>query len=134
MFFHMFLMGRIEKIWKKLEYHNGFLSYQQDSTVNLAHPAALFCPDSKKPEQFCKTSSLNDKINQNINFAKLPSAKWLFFVNCIIQKLKFCKITQLFSVSVSLVKDNLRGLREFVFSEEIQSSLKRAIVRFQFLS
>ena len=34
---------------------------------------------------------LNDKIDQNTNFAKLPSAKWLLYsttVNFSIQKLK----------------------------------------------
>ena len=31
---------------------------------------------------------MNDKIDPNTNFAKLPSAKWLFFVGFIIQKSK----------------------------------------------
>ena len=31
-----------------------------------------------KAEQFAKLQFLNDKIDQNTNFAKLPSAKWLF--------------------------------------------------------
>ena len=40
----------------------------------------------------------NFEIEQNTNFANLPSAKWLLFVhitiNFIIQDLKFCKIAQ----------------------------------------
>ena len=44
--------------------------------------------------QSCKI--LNDKIDQNINFAKLPSAKYIVFfgttVDFVIQKLNFCRI------------------------------------------
>ena len=34
----------IPKIWKKLNFHHGFLSYLQSSTANSAHLAAHFCP------------------------------------------------------------------------------------------
>ena len=34
----------IPKIWNKLNSHNGFLSYLQNSTANSAHLAAHFCP------------------------------------------------------------------------------------------
>ena len=34
----------IPKIWKKLNSHDGFLSYLQNSTSNSAHLAARFCP------------------------------------------------------------------------------------------
>ena len=37
-----------------------------------------------KAEQFAKLQFLNDKIDQNTNFAKLPSAKWLFLVYRIV--------------------------------------------------
>ena len=33
-------------MWKKLNYHNGFLSYLQNSTANSAHLAAHFYPES----------------------------------------------------------------------------------------
>ena len=33
----------VPKIWKKLNSHNGFLSYLQNSTANSAHLAAHFC-------------------------------------------------------------------------------------------
>jgi hypothetical protein len=52
------------------------------------------------------TKFSNDENDQNTNFAKLPSAKRLFFcitVNFIIQKLKFSKIEKAFA-SVSLVR------------------------------
>ena len=34
----------IQKIWKKLNSHDGFLSYLQSSTANSARLAAHFCP------------------------------------------------------------------------------------------
>ena len=34
----------IPKIWKKLNSHDGIFSYLQNSTANLAHQAAHFCP------------------------------------------------------------------------------------------
>ena len=38
-------------------------------------------------------------------------------VNFIIQELKFCKIAQLFFVSVSLVRGKFEGTREFLFQK-----------------
>ena len=60
--------------------------------------------DTKKAEQFFKNLFFYDKIDQNANFAKLPS-----FITTI-QEWKFCKIAQLFIQSVSLARKNLRGL------------------------
>ena len=37
--------------------------------------------DTKKLSNFEKLQFLNDRIDQNTNFAKLPSAKWLFWYN-----------------------------------------------------
>ena len=34
----------IPKLWKKLNSHDGFFSYLQNSTANSAHLAAHFCP------------------------------------------------------------------------------------------
>ena len=51
---------------------------------------------------------LNDKMDQNTNFAKLPSAS----VNFVIKNWSFGKLLSFFCASVSLVKENLRGLRE----------------------
>ena len=42
--FSHLLDKRIPKIWKKLNPHDGFLSYLQNSTANSAHLAAHFCP------------------------------------------------------------------------------------------
>ena len=42
--------------------------------------------------QSCKF--LNDKIDQNINFAKCQIVYFGITVNFIIQKLKFCKIEE----------------------------------------
>ena len=39
----------IPNIWKKLNFHDSFLSYVQNSTANSAHLAAHFCPSLKKP-------------------------------------------------------------------------------------
>ena len=58
---------------------------------------------------------LNDKIDQNTNLAKLPSAKWLFMVcisvNFIIQKFK--KVTLSLS-QFSLVTGFFEGTREII--------------------
>ena len=43
-------------------------------------------------------------------------------VNFIIQELKFCKVAQLFCVSVSLVRENLRELIRFFFPEKPSQS------------
>ena len=47
----------------------------------------------------CDVGFLNDKIDQNTNFAKLLSAKWLFctIVNFIIHELKFWSFDKFFS-------------------------------------
>ena len=60
---------------------------------------------------FAKRQFLNDKIDQNTNFAKLPNGFSCLIVNFTVQELKSCKIAQLFCVSVSLVRENLRELR-----------------------
>ena len=39
-----------------------------------------------KAEQFAKLQVLNDKIDQNTNFAKLPSGKWLFQYELEVQR------------------------------------------------
>ena len=39
------------KIWKKLNSHDGFLSYLQNSTANSAHLAAHFCPALDCPQK-----------------------------------------------------------------------------------
>ena len=46
----------------------------------------------QKVSQFTKFQLLNDKIDQNTNFAKLPSVKWLFLY---ILKRNIISITQL---------------------------------------
>jgi hypothetical protein len=51
---------------------------------------------------------LNDGLDQNKKFAVFSCLT----VNLTIQELKFGKIAQLFFVSVSLLRENLRGLRE----------------------
>ena len=51
--------------------------------------------DKEKLNNFSKILFLIDEIEQNTNFAKSPSAKWLFCKN-IIQESKFCKIAELF--------------------------------------
>ena len=39
-------------------------------------------PEKSETNQVFSFQLLNDKIDQNTNFAKLPSAKWLFWYNC----------------------------------------------------
>ena len=41
----------IPKIWKKLNSHDGFLSYLLNSTANSAHLAAHFCPALVCPQK-----------------------------------------------------------------------------------
>ena len=41
----------IPKIWKKLNPHDGFLSYLQNSTANSAHLEANFCPALLCPQK-----------------------------------------------------------------------------------
>ena len=41
----------IPKIWKKLNSHDGFLSYLQNSIANSAHLAAHFCPALVCPQK-----------------------------------------------------------------------------------
>ena len=64
-----------------------------------------------KADQFTKLQFLNNKIDQNANFVKLPSAKSLF----LNKSKSFLMIAQFlilpFFMSVSLVRENLRGLR-----------------------
>ena len=57
----------------------------------------------KKPKIFGKHQFLNEILS--IDFSGLS-------VNFIIRELKFCKLAQFFFVSVSLMRENLRGLRE----------------------
>ena len=62
---------------------------------NLIWPEKL--TPKKKDGNFEKLQLFYDKIDQNTNFAKLPRAKWLFFiinVSFIIQELKLTKIAQ----------------------------------------
>ena len=57
----------------------------------LSFPQKTLSPEKTETKQVFTFQLLNDKIVQNTNFAKLPSAKWLFFgidINIIIQKLK----------------------------------------------
>ena len=57
--------------------------------------------ETKRNSNFAKLQFVDDKIDQNTNFAKLPSAKSFFFCTTeilIVWKLKFCHITQLFCV------------------------------------
>ena len=65
-----------------------------------------------KAEQCATLQFLHNKINQKTNFAKLPIAKWLFLVKVY----KLFTITQLWAVvtfvSVSIVRENWRDLRE----------------------
>ena len=69
--------------------------------------------DTKKLSNCENLLLSNDKINQNTNFAKLTSANdFSINVSFIVQELKFCKIPQLFIVSISLARENLRLLRE----------------------
>ena len=54
--------------------------------------------ETKRNSNFAKLQFVDDKIDQNTNFAKLPSAKCLFFgitVNFIVQKQLFGKKTLL---------------------------------------
>ena len=62
--------------------------------------------DTKKQSYFAKLQILNDKIDQNLNFAKFSSAKWLFctIVNFITTELMCCEIVQLVCESLSLIK------------------------------
>ena len=41
----------ILKLWKKLNFHDGFLTYLQNSTANSAHLAANFCPALVCPQK-----------------------------------------------------------------------------------
>ena len=50
----------------------------------------------KKLSNFAKLQFLYDKIDQNTNFVKLPSLKWLFCIGNSTFLTKFCKIAQLF--------------------------------------
>ena len=67
---------------------------------------------SQKTKQFCKTS-----IFKRVEFNKtpilpnyqVPNGYFYITVNFIIQELKFRKIAQLFFVSVSQVRDKMRG-------------------------
>ena len=49
--FSCLLEDRIPKIWKKLNSHDGFWSYLQNSTANSAHLAAHFCPALVCPQK-----------------------------------------------------------------------------------
>ena len=61
---------------------------------------------------FEKLHLCDAKIDQNTNFDKLLSD---FFVNLIIQELKFFKRAQLFVTSVSLARGFSEGIRENIF-------------------
>ena len=58
----------IPKIWKKLNSHDGFLSYLQNSTANSAHLSAHFCTALVCP-LFVQVGSNN--IWQNISHCKI---------------------------------------------------------------
>ena len=46
----------------------------------LSFPQKNLSPEKTETNQVFTFQFLNDKIDQNTNFAKLPSAKWLFLV------------------------------------------------------
>ena len=68
----------------------------------------------KKLSNFAKLPFFYYKIEENTNFAKLPSAKWPFFVLMEFLSLKFWKIAQLFIVSAYL-----RRLRDLFFQKNL---------------
>ena len=72
----------------------------------------------KKVSNFTKLWLFHDKIDQNTNFGKLPSAKEFFLYKCKIchSRIEDKKIAQCF-VSVSLASENLRGFREFILQK-----------------
>ena len=49
--FHVYLMRGFQKYAKKLNSHDGFLSYLLNSTANSAHLAAHFCPAQVCPHK-----------------------------------------------------------------------------------
>ena len=93
-----------------------------DFYVKIILPV-LFSPNFLWPEKLTKKKLNNlkkllffyDKIDQ---ITILPFCKmFLFFINVsfINQELMFFKIAQLFIESVSLIRENLRGVREVFF-------------------
>ena len=61
---------------------------------------------SRKAEQFEKLQFWNDKIDQNTNFAKLPSAKWLFLYTGYLRLF----LALVIFVSVFLMSENLKHI------------------------
>ena len=57
----------------------------------LLFPQKNLPPEKTETNKVFTFQFLNDKIDQNTNFAKLPSTKWLFCYNC---KLYHTKITR----------------------------------------
>ena len=49
----------IPKIWKKLNFHDGFLSYLQNSTATSAHLAANFFPALVCPQKSHRENSIS---------------------------------------------------------------------------
>ena len=74
----------------------------------------------KKLRNFAKLPFFPDEIDQNANFARLSSAKWLFCINVtfIFQELKFFKAALPLIVSVSLAKENMNGSKELFFFQK----------------
>ena len=70
---------------------------------------------NKKLHKFAKLHFLNDKIYKKAPFSIWKFGKTAVAVNFNIPKLKFCKVDQLFFVSVSLVKGCFEGTRENIF-------------------
>jgi hypothetical protein len=57
--------------------------------------------DTKKLIDFAKVQFLNDKIDQNTNFAKMPSAKCLLLSILLLKNQSFAKLFRYFCVRSS---------------------------------
>ena len=57
--FFMPTWWRDSKIWKKLNPHDGFLSYLQNGTANSAHLASHFCPCLSLPSKSHRENSIS---------------------------------------------------------------------------
>ena len=71
---------------------------------------------------FEKLQFLNDKIDQNTNFGKLTSAKWLLVflknvIKCYHPRNKVLQNCSAVFGSVSLVREKLKELRDFFFTK-----------------
>ena len=90
-----------------MPHHHSFLGLRQENTrpwldfsvldflLILSDLSLTREIDTKKAESFAKLHLLNDRTDQNTNFAKLPGAKYIFYHNWqfyhSIQELKFLK-------------------------------------------